>query len=89
MDPLSTLSLVSSIVQFVDFSAKIISGAKEIYESASGLTQDDEILQNSINEMQRFSLRPTPSTNEPQTDDERELHGLATECRTLSNAILE
>ncbi|KAF2790355.1 hypothetical protein K505DRAFT_340515 [Melanomma pulvis-pyrius CBS 109.77] len=89
MDPLSTISLVASIVQFVDFSAKIMSGAKEIYESASGLTQDDEILQNTVNEMKRFSSRLTPSTNRPQTDDELEFHGLVTECRTLSNAILE
>jgi len=35
MDPLTAISLASSIVQFVDFGSKLIGGAREIYCSTA------------------------------------------------------
>lgn len=35
LDPLAALSLAASIVQFVDFSSKILSDSYEIYKSGS------------------------------------------------------
>jgi hypothetical protein len=40
MDPLSTLSLASNIVQFVDFSCRLISETRKVYNSATGLPDD-------------------------------------------------
>lgn len=43
MDPFTAIGLASAIVQFVDFSSTLVSGAREIYSSASGArTEHDE-----------------------------------------------
>jgi hypothetical protein len=44
MDPLSALSLAGTLIQFVDFSSKLFSGAKSLYKSANGaLAVHDEL----------------------------------------------
>lgn len=51
VDPFTALSLAASIVQFVDFGTRTASKISELYNSASGLTQNqDEILESA----QRF-----------------------------------
>ena len=40
LDPLTALSLVSSVIQLVDFGSKLISQTQEIYHSANGATKD-------------------------------------------------
>lgn len=40
MDPLSALSIAASVVQFLDFGAKIIGTSIEIYRSVDGATQE-------------------------------------------------
>jgi hypothetical protein len=43
LDPLSALSVASSLVQFVDFSAKIVSKGHRIFQSKGGsLSENDE-----------------------------------------------
>ena len=37
MDPLSAVGLASSIVQLVDFTTKIVNGARQVYESRAGV----------------------------------------------------
>jgi len=44
MEPLSALSLAGTLIQFVDFSSKLFSGAKSLYKSANGaLAINDEL----------------------------------------------
>ncbi|OCL06397.1 hypothetical protein AOQ84DRAFT_390221 [Glonium stellatum] len=45
MDPLSALGLAGNIVQFVDFSCKIVTAGSDIYNSASGMTAKHEQLE--------------------------------------------
>ena len=45
MDPLSALSIAASVVQFVDFSADLISGTYKIYNSGSAHSTEDSELQ--------------------------------------------
>ena len=40
MDPLSALSLATSVIQFVDFATKLISKGKELYRSTDGVLAD-------------------------------------------------
>ncbi|CRG90151.1 Valine--tRNA ligase [Talaromyces islandicus] len=40
LDPLTALSVATSVIQFVDFGAKLISKGKEIYKSADGVLAD-------------------------------------------------
>ncbi len=41
LDPLSALSVVSSVIQIVDFGCKLLSQTQEIYHSANGATKDN------------------------------------------------
>ena len=44
MDPLNALSLAGTLIQFVNFSSKLFSGAKSLYKSANGaLAVNDEL----------------------------------------------
>ena len=44
LDPFTALSLASGVVQFVDFSSKLISEGQELYKSAEGaLTENTEL----------------------------------------------
>ena len=74
MDPLSALSVTCSVIQFIDFGAKVL---------------EDELLQSRVDEMWRFSLRFKVEPNQNQTEGERAICQLATQCQTLSNEILE
>jgi hypothetical protein len=40
LDPLTALSVAASVVQFVDFSTKLISKGREIYKSTEGVLSD-------------------------------------------------
>ena len=41
LDPLTALSVASSVIQLVDFGCKLVSESQEIYHSASGATRDN------------------------------------------------
>ncbi|KAL4876907.1 hypothetical protein BJY04DRAFT_199201 [Aspergillus karnatakaensis] len=40
MDPISAVSFVGTILQFIDFSSKLIIGTYEIYKSTEGTTSE-------------------------------------------------
>jgi len=88
MDPVTAIGLASAIVQFVDFSTKIIHSAKEIYDSATGSTEENQSLEYVVSEMQHLSQKLDHPPNAQQTDDERALSRLAAECKILSDQIL-
>jgi hypothetical protein len=88
MDPLTAISLASSIVQFIDYSTKLIHGAKEIYGSVTGATEENHRLENVTAEMQTLSLKLLPQQDAQQTEDEQALSRLAAECKILSDQIL-
>ncbi|KAL5331546.1 hypothetical protein ACEPPN_001080 [Leptodophora sp. 'Broadleaf-Isolate-01'] len=88
MDPLTAISLASSIVQFIDYSTKLIHGAKEIYGSVTGATEENYRLENVTAEMQTLSLKLLPRQDAQQTEDEQALSRLAAECKILSDQIL-
>lgn len=41
LDPLTALSVVSSVIQIVDYGCKLVSRTQEIYHSASGATKEN------------------------------------------------
>jgi hypothetical protein len=89
MEPLVALSIATAVVQFIDFSAKLIHGAKEIHHSSSGLTEEDRSLEYVTAEMHKLSMRLAPSYSGPETDDERALRSLASECKDLAAKIVK
>ena len=45
LDPLSTISFTSNIVQFLDFAGEVVSGARELYNSEKGTTEANQELE--------------------------------------------
>lgn len=88
MDPFTAIGLASSIVQFVDFSTKLIHGAREIYDSASSDTLENRSLEAVVGEMKRLSSKLLSPGKTHQTEEEKALRRLAAECNILSNQIL-
>lgn len=89
MEPFAALSLAAGIVQFVDFSSRLIHSAKEIHQSANGITEESKSLESVVKEMRSLSLRLDPPVTGEQGDDEKALRRLAAECRILSDQIQE
>jgi hypothetical protein len=89
MEGLTALGLASNIVQFIDFSSKIIKGAKEIYDSGTGTVPATEGLEDVAKEMQSLSLRLDPPSTGHQNEDERAFRRLAAECRILCTQLLD
>ncbi|KAH8733114.1 hypothetical protein GQ44DRAFT_754613 [Phaeosphaeriaceae sp. PMI808] len=46
MEPLGALGLASNIIQIVDFSSRIVSRRRELYNSADGQTEEHAVLDN-------------------------------------------
>jgi hypothetical protein len=96
LDPLSALSLASSIVQFVDFGIKLVSDGYELYERGS-LKINDE-LERATRDLTQLAedLATSPQTVSEQpgtrirlpSKHERSLQQLAETCKELSDQLL-
>lgn len=89
LDPLTAIGLASAIVQFFDFSTKLVHDAKEIYESTSGATEANRGLEVVVDNMK--NLYSTLKAEDPslQSDAELALCRIAKECDSLSIEIFE
>lgn len=101
-DPLSALSLASSIVQFVDFTIKLVTDGYELYEKGV-LAQDDELRlitrdltrltksfansSSSARDLARTLMREDSETK-PEVDSEVNLYLLASSCQELGDELL-
>ena len=45
MDPVAALGLAGNIVQFVDFSCKVIQDTKSLYKSSTGASAENDVLE--------------------------------------------
>ncbi|OAL55182.1 hypothetical protein IQ07DRAFT_465732, partial [Pyrenochaeta sp. DS3sAY3a] len=89
MEGVAAFGLVFNILQVVDFSAKLINGSKELYQSACGMREEDRSLDSVVKEMQRLTLKLEPHSNTKPSEDEKILGRLAAECRIVSEQILD
>ena len=93
LDPLTAISLAGNVVQFVDFSGKIISKTRELIKSPHGLTQDAYDAENVIRDLSSLAeklkdgVRATGAVS--QTDDEKVLQDLCNGCIDLSESFLQ
>ena len=56
LDPFSALSLAGNIVQFFDFTLKVISVGSEVYESADGASSRNIELDEIFSSLKRISI---------------------------------
>ncbi|KAI2469066.1 hypothetical protein F4781DRAFT_239284 [Annulohypoxylon bovei var. microspora] len=83
MDPLTALGLVGNVITFVDFSWKLIAGAREIYESTTDTSENSHSLEILATNVAQLSDAIITDTTTP-----RNLQELSTECRILANDLL-
>jgi hypothetical protein len=88
MDPLSAIGLVSSLITFVEFSWKLVSGANEIYESANGVTTENLHIANVIEDLRRVTIEIDAKDIGNNARDQP-LKQLAFNCHHLSEELLE
>lgn len=89
MAPLSTLSLASAVVQFVDFGSKLLVRGVQLYRSPEGAPLDNIELGSIAEDLRRISagLRTSRST-EHLVEDEIALWDLSNSCQGLADKIL-
>ena len=93
LDPLTAISLASSIVQFTDFGIKLLTRAIKIYESNDGLSTelaDQERQMTRIRELADMLIIPMElkEIHRTLTNDERELRRLASACKDLAAEVI-
>lgn len=92
MDPFTALSVAATVVQFVDFSSKLISTGRELYHKseldihAEARLAAKDILDYSV--QLRRTLRLS-DVSVPLTDDEQLLEGICKGCDELGRDLLE
>jgi hypothetical protein len=95
MDPLSVLGLAASIVQFVDFSSKVIDGARDLYHSNQGITSENSDVRLIAADLSALTSNLCARSSQPgqqRNSDQIALHGLASQCQIFSeelSAIME
>ena len=89
MEPLSAIGIAGSIINFVDFTSKLISGTYEIYSSSAGATDEHADLAKVIEDVLDVTRRLSYSTRPAMTDDETALLGLVSNCRELSQELVQ
>ena len=88
MDPLTALSLAANVIQFVDFAYKLVSGSKEIYNSASGLTAENDVLETIAQDVWKFTEQIPNSSQYGSSNAGVRLHKLAVKSEELAESIL-
>ena len=94
LDPFSTISLASAIVQFVDFSAKLIAGSVELYRSVDGRSVANVELENIAADIKQLNEGLTYAENQPgaqsrqRSKDEIALGKLAVSCNQINDDLL-
>lgn len=88
MDPLTAIGLASNILSFIDFSARLLKGAKEIHDSQHGVLEENRSRETTVREMQRMSTRMLAPGSGDNPEDDSSLSNLARECRGLSTQLI-
>lgn len=93
MEALAALSLASTIVQFVDFSIKIVSKGFKIYHSGDGSLSENNDLEIVVNDLVLLQARLQCATTGSDTDnpfsDEASLLSLRTTANELAANLLD
>lgn len=92
MDPVTALGLVSNVIQFVEYAAKLISGCHDLYRSANGALDDHNALETVSQNLKSLAQDVQPSKRSPnakQSRVEEELQLACEECIKVNQKILE
>ena len=86
MDPIAALGLAGNIVQFVDFSCKVLQDTKNLYESSTGASAENDVIETICNDFFDLNKALTaPSDSETIPDS---ILNLASNCKGVAVEIL-
>ncbi|QGI59680.1 hypothetical protein CEK26_001808 [Fusarium fujikuroi] len=88
LDPVTAIGLASSIVAFVDFSAKLVKGSIEIYQASDGTLTENRNSQAVAGAMERFAARLVIEQPSQLFGEEKELVDLAKNCHVVCLELL-
>jgi hypothetical protein len=89
MDPMPAISLAGTIVQFVDFSIKLVSKGHSIYHSAAGTLPENLELEAITTNLSVISSRlKTYNKLGCRTEDQQRLENMSTECGNIADELL-
>ncbi|KAF8850252.1 hypothetical protein BDZ45DRAFT_197585 [Acephala macrosclerotiorum] len=94
LDPLTALSVASSVVQFVDFGIKLVSDGVELYEKGRlGNNDELELITKDLTRLTEDIATSTQSeqthSGKPPSKDEYALRELATSCKETGEQLLD
>ncbi|KUI64368.1 hypothetical protein VM1G_11179 [Cytospora mali] len=87
MDPISAIGTASAILTFVDFAWELVAGAREIYKSADGVTDENAHIGKVIYDLQDVT-DGIESDKLGTSKHEKALKRLASECSELGEELL-
>jgi len=97
MDPLTAVGLAGSIVTFVDFSTKVLSTARRLYESTGGSIEENDELESLAKNLKELAdnTRHRPTNISPKghfglsITSETVLSNLSQQCIQVADELLE
>jgi hypothetical protein len=91
MDPLTALSVAGTIVQFVDFSIKLLSTTRKLYRSDVGNLPDHEELEYVTTDLSRLAarLQQPPEQEEGFQPSSPELQEISGKCDEVARELLK
>jgi len=92
LDPMSALSIAASVIQFVDFSSKLVSKGYHIYHSTDGTLAKNLELEVITDELLQLVMRLGCHGNSPNTTslspEEEALRVMAEKCNGIATELL-
>lgn len=91
MDPLTALSLASSIIQVIDFTGRVVSNCLGIYRSSDGALPEHQDLELVAEDLLRLSKRQAAATwprAEDESEEDKPIHALSDKCVRVSEELL-
>ena len=85
-DPLTALGLAANIVQFVDFSYKLVCESKAIYDSSTGSSADNVIIETVATDLNLLTSKLTARYATGAIPDP--IGSLASQCRDIARELL-
>jgi len=97
MDPLTAIGLAGNIITFIDVSSKVLSKAKQVYDSASGATSENDELESLTKSLkdvaERARQKPVSATHSSHFNlsitSETVLDNLSQQCIKVADELLE
>ena len=87
IDPIAALGLAGNIVQFVDFSCKILQDTKSLYASSTGASAENDVIETICNDLINLNNALTVSS-EPDAIY-RSIRNLACNCQGVAVELLQ